>query len=148
MEVKSMNKKGLALVGIALVALVAVAFAATTAAPATGQAADKTGWHHGKGWWGSQLTEAQHAQLKEQVTALKEKGADREEIHAAVQKFFEDNGLAFPEKPMNRFGHGFGFGGHGVFKGRMANLSDEQKAALKALHEEFKQKAQAIIDGK
>ncbi len=154
-----MNKKSWAIAGIALLALIAFAFAQTATAPAAAPAADqaKPGWMaaRGMGHWGPQLTEAQQAQFKQLMTDLKAKNASKDDVHAAIQKFFADNGIQVPQRPA---GKGFGmmgmhrgaFGGEAGegFKGKMANLTDAQKAALKALREDYQKKVQAIIDGK
>ncbi len=148
-----MNKKSWALAGIALLALITFAFAqTTTATPATTDA--KPGWMaaRGMGHWGSQLTDAQQAQFKQLMTDLKAKNASKDDIHAAIQKFFADNGIQVPQWPAGKgFGRGMhrGFGGADEgFKGKMANLTDAQKAALKALRDDYQKKVQAILDGK
>ena len=49
--------------------------------------------HRGGGGLGAGLTEEQKTELKVTVSELKESGASREEIHAAIDAFRADNGL-------------------------------------------------------
>ena len=136
---------------LALVAFTAFAYAESVEGTKEGKAFG----HFGKFGPLSQLTGEQHAALKEQINALREQGADWEEIMEAKKQFFAANGIEWDLEGMGfhgmgghgfkRFGKGFG---HGPIGERFNNLTEEQKTALKALHEEFRQRMQEIVGGK
>ena len=57
---------------------------------------------HGPGHWAEQLTEQQRTELHELLSGLREDGASREEIHAAVTELFTSWGIDPPEQRLGR----------------------------------------------
>jgi DNA-binding transcriptional regulator YhcF (GntR family) len=89
------------------------------------------------------LTEEQRSELHELVSGMREAGATREEIHAAVGELFESWGMEAPERPkggprreVRRDGHGKG---RGPRHRLMELLTEEQRAALHEMVSEMRE---------
>ncbi|MCZ6854961.1 MAG: hypothetical protein O7G86_13690, partial [Gammaproteobacteria bacterium] len=63
------------------------------------------GGHPERGLAQLDLTEEQQPAIRERVEELKETGASREEIHAAVAEMLEGFGVEVPERRIGRVGH-------------------------------------------
>jgi alkylhydroperoxidase/carboxymuconolactone decarboxylase family protein YurZ len=90
----------------------------------------------GKGGRGDReplLSDEQKAELKVTVQGLKDNGASREEIKAAVDALFETWGIEKPEGRMGRRG-----GKHGQHGAMMDLLDETQQEAVKTKMEEMK----------
>jgi DNA-binding transcriptional regulator YhcF (GntR family) len=88
----------------------------------------KGGWrgHHRGPVFTEQLTDEQKATVQDLITGMREDGATREEIHAAVVELLGGWGIEIPEG----LGDGHGHRGRPRF---MHLLTDEQKAAVREL---------------
>ncbi len=90
--------------------------------------------HHGVDRFADVLSETQFAELEALVAELREQGASREEIHAAVEAKFEEWGIEMPEPP------GLGGDGH---RGRggmwMHNLTEEQRQAIQEMVQQMRE---------
>ena len=63
---------------------------------------ERPGHHQGPGF-GDQLTGEQKETLKNTIRELREQGASRKEIHAAVKELFEAWGIEMPQRPPGSF---------------------------------------------
>ncbi len=79
------------------------------------------------------LTEEQRAEVHELVIAMREAGASREEIHAAVRELFESWNIELPDRPEGECrGEGRGEGRGGRHR-LMEQLTEEQRDQVHAL---------------
>lgn len=113
-----------------MVTLILVAVAAISAGTSY------AGWGERGGRGGHRfpdLSEEQRAEVHELVSGMREAGASRDEIHAAVKELFGSWGIEMPDQPR---GEGRGEGprdGRGPGPGLMDQLSEEQQAAVHEL---------------
>jgi DNA-binding transcriptional regulator YhcF (GntR family) len=123
-----------------MVILILVAVAAMSAGTIYGGTGERggRGGHRFEG-----LTEEQRTEVHELVSGMREAGASREEIHAAVAELFENWGIEMPERPEGE-GRGKGRGeGRGERRGPghrlMELLTAEQREAVHALVTEMRE---------
>jgi DNA-binding transcriptional regulator YhcF (GntR family) len=86
------------------------------------------GFGHGRGGLGANLTDEQRQAIQEKIKGMRDQGAKREEIHAAVAEMLKGYGIEVPEDwtgPHDR--GGFGPGPGGLWK----NLTKEQREAVR-----------------
>jgi len=85
--------------------------------------------HWGKGHWGvgrhflSSLTDEQRKVVREKMKEMRQQGATREEIHAAVAEMLKGYGIEVPEH--------WGEGHRGGRRRFFSSLTDEQRTALR-----------------
>jgi DNA-binding transcriptional regulator YhcF (GntR family) len=87
--------------------------------------------HHGKGFW-ADLTEEQREAVQEKKEEMRSQGATREEIHSAVAEMLKGYGIEVPEDCHGPKGFSHRKAG---FK---ANLTDEQREAIREKKEEMR----------
>ena len=87
--------------------------------------------HKGEGFW-SNLTDEQGVAVQEKKKEMRSQGATREEIHAAVSEMLKGYGIEVSED-----WHGPKGFGHGK-TGFKANLTDEQREAIREKKEEMR----------
>ncbi|MGB2768309.1 MAG: FlgD immunoglobulin-like domain containing protein [Candidatus Zixiibacteriota bacterium] len=108
---------------ITLVLFVSVLVGVSDVVSAQGQRGD----HHGKGFWAN-LTEEQREAVRVKTKEMRSQDATREEIRTAVAELLQGYGIELPEK-CRLLG-----GSEGLRHNRggfMANLTDEQRGALR-----------------
>jgi len=127
LEVFKMKRCSIIVGIMALVLLVSVLVGASDVVSAQGH----RGGHHGKGFW-SNLTEEQREAVQEKKEEMRSQGATREEIHSAVAEMLKGYGIEVPEDWHGPKGFGHGKAG---FK---ANLTDEQREAIREKKEEMR----------
>jgi DNA-binding transcriptional regulator YhcF (GntR family) len=87
--------------------------------------------HKGEGFW-SNLTDEQRVAVQEKKKEMRSQDATREEIHSAVAEMLKGYGIEVPEDWHGPEGFGHGKAG---FK---ANLTDEQREAIREKKEEMR----------
>lgn len=92
--------------------------------------------YHGKGFC-SNLTEEQRQAVQEKVKEMQSQDATREEIHSAVAEMLKGYGIEVPEDCHGPIGFGPGKGGF------EANLTEEQREAVKEKKEEMRSQGAA-----
>ena len=86
------------------------------------------------------LTDEQRTTIQEKVTGMKEDGASREDIRAAVAEMLKEFGIELPDKQANRQGiQGRRPGRRGNANYLGADLTDEQRTAIKEKIAEMKE---------
>ena len=85
----------------------------------------------------SQLTEEQRDAVHEQIKQMREAGASREEIHAAVREMMEGWGIELPEHPAREGGECDGQ--HRHHPPFLDQLTEEQREALHAMVEQMRE---------
>ncbi|MGB7062937.1 MAG: hypothetical protein WBF13_11375, partial [Candidatus Zixiibacteriota bacterium] len=113
-----------------LVLFVSVLVGVSDVVSAQGQRGD----HHGKGFWAN-LTQEQREAVQEKTKEMRSQGATREEIRAAKAEMLKGYGIELPEK-CRLLG-----GSEGLRHNRggfMANLTDEQREAVRVKTKEMR----------
>ncbi|MDZ7723333.1 MAG: FlgD immunoglobulin-like domain containing protein [candidate division KSB1 bacterium] len=83
--------------------------------------------HQGRHFLNENLTEEQQQMIRETVQNLRDQGASREDIHAAVAELFESWGLKLPERPGR---------GHGP---QFHQLTEQQRETLKSTIQDLRE---------
>lgn len=119
-----------------MVILILVAVAAMSAGAVYGGRGEMggRGGHRFEG-----LTEEQRTEVHELVSGMRDAGASRDEVHAALAELFESWGIDMPERPEGK-GSGEGRGeGRGRRHHLMEQLSEEQRAEVHGLVTEMRE---------
>lgn len=135
-------KSRIGLIVVTLLAVTVIAVAMSYAGPGEGRGegrGDGQGKGHGRGHAGlfGQLTEEQKEAVHETIEEMREAGASREEIHAAVREMMEGWGIELPERP-GREGRECD-GEHRHHPPFFDQLSEEQVEAIHAMVVEMKE---------
>jgi DNA-binding transcriptional regulator YhcF (GntR family) len=130
------SRFGLILVTLLAVTVIAVAMGYAGRGEGCG---DGQGKGHGRGHAGlfGQLTEEHREAIHEKIEEMREAGASREEIHAAVGEMMGSWGIEMPERP-GREGRECD-GEHRHRPPFLDQLSEEQAEALRAMVDEMKE---------
>jgi DNA-binding transcriptional regulator YhcF (GntR family) len=89
------------------------------------------GGHEGKGFW-ADMTQDQRGDVQDMIKEMKDQGATREEIRAAVVEMLEGYGIEVPEDWPGPFGPGHGRGGF------WKDLTKEQREAVREMIKEMR----------
>jgi Spy/CpxP family protein refolding chaperone len=88
--------------------------------------------------FGANLTDEQRTQLQDKIKELKDKGAKRDEIKAAVEEMYKGWGLEPPQFGAGEKGEGKGQFGRGVIQEMLQGLTDEQRQQVLTKMDEMK----------